>query len=102
MKVFMDDVRETPDGWFRTFTVEETIEKLKTRQVKFLSLDNDLGDGLLEGFRVLDWLDEKLYNDPTFPVPEMTVHSSNAARAQSMRQVIRRLELIRRQQVGGT
>ena len=103
MKLFMDDKRETPEGWERTYTVEETKKVLLTRQVTHLSLDNDLGDldPKTEGFNVLDWLDEIVNDDPTFPIPEMFVHSSNAGRAASMRQAIKRLELIRQQQIGG-
>jgi len=40
MKVYLDDERNTPEGWVRTYTVEETIEHLKTRAVAELSLDN--------------------------------------------------------------
>lgn len=103
MKLFMDDLRDTPSGWERTYTVEETKAVLLTRKVTHLSLDNDLGslDHTTEGYNVLDWLEEQVYNDSTFPIPEMTVHSANASRAQYMRQVIRRLEQIRQQQVGG-
>ena len=101
MKVFLDDERVTPTGWYRTFTVEETIDVLKTRRVLELSLDNDLGEGLPEGFRVLDWLEEEVNNDPSFPIPIIAVHSSNASRAQSMRQTAHKLEYIRQQQVGG-
>lgn len=101
MKIFLDDIRKTPTGWHRTYSVEETIEYLKTKKVQELSLDNDLGEGLLEGFRCLDWLEELVFNDPTFPIPIITVHSSNAARAFSMKQVIQKLELIRQQQIGG-
>jgi len=104
MKVFMDDARETPDGWHRTYSIEETIELLKTRQVEFLSLDNDLGseDPKTEGFNVLNWIEEAVYNDHTFPIPQMTVHSSNAGRAPSMRKIIAKLEMIRREQIGGS
>lgn len=104
MKVFMDDARETPQGWTRTYNIEETKALLLTRQVTHLSLDNDLGseDPKTEGFNVLNWLDEMVDSDPTFPIPEMKVHSSNAGRAPSMRQAIKRLELIRQQQVGGS
>ncbi len=103
MKIFMDDERVTPEGWERTYTVEETKEKLLTRKVTHLSLDNDLGslDHTTEGYNVLDWLEEQVYNDPTFPVPEMTVHSANASRAQYMRLAIKKLENIRQQQIGG-
>jgi hypothetical protein len=101
MKVFLDDERETPLNWVRTYTVEETIEVLKTRQVSYLSLDNDLGEGKQEGFKCIDWIEEMVYFDKTFPIPILTVHSANPSRAQYMRQVIGRLEQIRQEQIGG-
>lgn len=93
MKVYLDDERPTPDGWVRTYTVAETIDLLKTRQVTEISLDNDLGDldPYTEGFNVLNWLEESVYEDPSFPIPVISIHSSNAARAQQMRQVIKKL-----------
>ena len=42
MKVYLDDVRQAPEGWVRTYTVAETIELLKTGEVVELSLDHDL------------------------------------------------------------
>jgi hypothetical protein len=104
MKVYMDDARQTPAGWERTYTVEETKDRLRTRLVTHLSLDNDLGsiDPATEGYNVLNWLEEVINDDMSFPIPVMTVHSSNAARAQSMRQTINRLEFIRQQQIGGS
>jgi hypothetical protein len=86
MKIFLDDERITPEGWIRTYSVEETIEYLKTRQVTHLSCDNDLGslDVKTEGFNVLNWLEQEVFNDPSFPVPEITIHSSNASRVKSM------------------
>jgi DNA-binding NtrC family response regulator len=103
MKLYLDDARLTPEGWERTYTVEETKTALLTRLVTHLSLDNDLGDLDLatEGYQILDWLEEVVYNDPTFPVPIITIHSSNASRVQSMRKVANKLELIRQQQIGG-
>lgn len=104
MKVFMDDERQTPEGWTRTYNVEETKTLLLTRQVTHLSLDNDLGseDPKTEGYNVLNWLEEQVFDDSTFPIPEMQVHSSNASRAQSMRLAIKKLEQIRQQQIGGS
>jgi hypothetical protein len=86
MKLFLDDERNTPEGWTRVYTVAEAIAYLSTRQVTHLSCDNDLGslETAEEGFNVLNWLEEMVFNDPTFPVPEITVHSSNAARVKSM------------------
>jgi len=104
MKVYLDDKRQTPIGWVRTYSVEETNKLLLTRRVEFLSLDNDLGslDPKTEGFNVLNFLEELVFFDPTFPVPVITVHSDNSSRAQSMRQVISKLELIRQQQIYGS
>lgn len=101
MKIYLDDERLTPEGWQRAYTVEETIEFLKTRKVTFLSLDNDLGEGLREGWQVLDFLEETVYNDHTFPMPEVTIHSANASRVEYMKRTLKSIENIRQQQIGG-
>jgi hypothetical protein len=104
MKVFLDDERPTPKGWTRTYSVEETIALLELRQVQELSLDNDLGslDSKTEGFNVLNWLEETVYSDPSFPIPIITIHSANAGRTPAMRQTAAKLEKIRQQQIGGS
>lgn len=45
MKIYLDDIREAPEGWIRTMTVDATFELLKYNKVEALSLDNDLGSG---------------------------------------------------------
>ena len=104
MKVYLDDLRDTPPGFVRTYSVEETNKLLLTRKVEFLSLDNDLGslDPKTEGFNVLNFIEELVFNDPTFPVPVITVHSDNVSRKFSMNQAISKLELIRQQQINGS
>ncbi len=102
MKLYMDDARDTPDGWTRTYTVDETINVLQTRMVTHLSLDNDLGEDQPEGYKVIDWLEETVYNDITFPMPEVYIHSSNASRVQYMQRALQSIERIRQQQVGGS
>jgi hypothetical protein len=104
MKIYMDDLRSTPEGWDRTYSVKETIEALKTRKVSHLSLDNDLGslDPNTEGFNVLNWLEEEVYFDQSFPIPIITIHSSNASRASMMRIVAEKLERIRQSQLYGS
>lgn len=97
MKIYLDDERNTPSGWHRTYSVQETIELLKTRQVTHLSLDNDLGDldKSTEGFNVLLWLEEEVFNDFSFPIPEIAVHSSNSARVEYMNRIIKNIYKIR-------
>lgn len=94
MKVFLDDERPTPKGWTRTHTVEETIDLLKTGDVTDLSLDNDLGQGLREGYEVLDWVEEAVVLEDFKPPERMSVHSANAIRAIYMRKLIARIHVL--------
>jgi hypothetical protein len=103
IKLYLDDARPTPAGWARVFNIEDAKVVLNTRSITHLSVDNDLGseDHTTEGYNLLNWLEEQVYFDPTFPVPIITVHSSNEGRAPAMRQVAAKLELIRQEQIGG-
>lgn len=59
MKVFLDDERNTPDGWVRTYWPDEVITLLETGQVTELSLDHDLGDDSHgTGYDVILWIEE--------------------------------------------
>lgn len=79
MKVFLDDTREAPDGWIRTYWPEEVIELLKTGNVTHLSLDHDLGDDEHgTGYDVIMWLEEEVLFGRIRP-PEMKVHSANVS-----------------------
>lgn len=98
MKVFLDDVRDTPEGWVRTYTVQETIDLLKTKKVTHLSLDNDLGipGSENEGFQVIRYLEDLCdprndEADLSFPIPECKVHSSNSDRIKDMTMGIAKL-----------
>lgn len=79
MKVFLDDERQTPEGWVRTYWPDETIELLKTGNVVELSLDHDLGDDERgTGYDVVCWIEEHvaLYG---FVPPIIHVHSANTS-----------------------
>lgn len=73
-----------------------------SRNVEFLSLDNDLGVDQIEGYKTLDLLEELVYNDPSFPIPEITIHSANSSRVQYMLRACKSIERIRQQQIGGS
>lgn len=85
MKVFLDDQRDTPPGWFRTYDVNTTIALLKAENVTDLSLDHDLGDGELEGIAVLNWIESEVFHNPYYYPPSITIHSDNPVGRQNMK-----------------
>lgn len=88
MKVYLDDVRETPEGWERVYWPDEAIELLKTGAVTEISLDHDLGDDARgTGYDVLLWIERELVVSG-FPPPKMRVHSANTAARLRMEQAI--------------
>ena len=76
IKVYLDDERETPVGWQRVYTYEECIELLDTEIVSHLSLDHDLGTEKT-GYDVAKWIEEKVYCNPKYNPPIITIHSTN-------------------------
>lgn len=88
--IFLDDCRETPDGAYRSYTVEQTIRYLKSlhhsgQQAEWLSLDNDLGydpkvgGPLQEGHKVLTWMLNFMAQNPDYrPPKQIFAHTSNS------------------------
>ena len=94
VNIYLDDCRETPKGFIRTYTVEETLECIEENNgnIGILSLDNDLGEGIPEGRKVLDWIDEQVHTNQYFVLPKkIVVHSSNGPAGEYMRKLINRL-----------
>ena len=84
MKVYLDDERETPDGWIRVFWPDEAIELLKTGNVEEISLDHDRGDDERgTGYDVVLWIEEAVFTKGFRP-PIMTVHSANSSAREKM------------------
>ena len=97
MRVYLDDARESPEGWTRTFTPEQTIELLQTGSVEKLSLDHDLGldspEAARTGYSVLLWLEAEIAHGRwTFPLPEIAIHSANPVGRGRMQQAIASIE----------
>lgn len=93
MKVWLDDVREAPDGWVHVKTPEEAIELLRSGEVEEINLDHDLGLATPEsertGYDVLAWLEEALATGIwKHPVPVIRIHSANPVGWSRMQQAI--------------
>ncbi len=92
MKVYLDDERETPDGWVRVYWPDEAIELLKAGGVTEISLDHDLGDDERgTGYDVLLWLEEQVVVHGFRP-PKMGVHSANSSAREKMEAAIVSIE----------
>lgn len=77
MKVFLDDLRPTPEGWTRAYWPEEAIVLLEAGGVTEVSLDHDLGDDERgTGYTVLLWIEEQVALHGIEP-PRLHIHSAN-------------------------
>lgn len=87
VKIYLDDKRPTPEGFIRTYTVEETIELIRTHNgnIETVSLDNDLGDHIREGRDVMKWIEERAFHDALLPIPNLLIHSGNPVAIDEMR-----------------
>ncbi|WP_231615586.1 cyclic-phosphate processing receiver domain-containing protein [Novipirellula artificiosorum] len=100
MKVYLDDERQTPDGWVRVYWPDEAIELLKTGAVTDISLDHDLGDDKRgTGYDVVLWIEEQVALHGFVP-PTMMVHSANVSARTKMENGIRAIEAMVRRRDG--
>lgn len=99
MKLFLDDVREAPEGWTRVVTFAQAITALSYHTVTEASLDHDLGwcgqcatDSTCQcrchftGYDVICWMEE----NNVWPINGVRVHSSNPVGRKRMQVVIDR------------
>lgn len=89
MKIWLDDVRPTPEGWTRCYWPQEVIAILKAEDdVELVSLDHDLGDDDRgTGYDVLTWIEEQVVVNNYFP-PSLKVHSANVSARRKMEAAI--------------
>lgn len=107
MKLYLDDMRQTPEGYIGCRWPDEVICHLLSGLVEEVSLDHDLGDADAAkaenrkertGMDVLTWVQKQVVqNLAGFIPPKMKVHSSNAAGIRDMNNVINRIEELHRE-----
>lgn len=97
-RLWLDDIRPIPE-WMKNqdciwyIRAEDMIGDMKRLNILFslgdieyISLDNDLGEGCMEGYQVLDWLESL-----QIPIPfGIHIHTSNVVAAERMRAIIER------------
>jgi hypothetical protein len=92
MKIWLDDIREAPNGYNRTLSVNETKQLILDCEnsditIDELHLDHDLGDYARDGgdaIELVKWLAE------TERYYEIKIHSMNIDGKQNMQALINR------------
>lgn len=94
MKVYLDDLRNTPQGWVRVYSAQELIELFETsgNEIEEISLDHDLGDGMQTGYDFMKWLESEVYEGRITKVPYMDFHTANPIGRQNMELVLRSIK----------
>ena len=90
IKIYLDDEREAPNGYVRTYSVNETkklIEESESNNIGIteINVDHDLGDYSNDGgdaIKLLDWLIER---DTLYPI---TIHTMNVVGMANMQRMI--------------
>ena len=92
VKIWVDDIRSAPNGYYRFFTVnfcKKAIEDYEVLGVNIDVIDLDYDAGEFSRFggdyiEILNWLEETGRNYP------IHIHSTNPIEIQNMRNIIRR------------
>ena len=88
MRIFIDDLREAPEGYdlARNFgEFQELIKQAKEKgePIESISFDNDLGEGEKEGYEIMKWLAEA-HPEYMAGETELKVHSANPKARENM------------------
>lgn len=101
MKVYLDDVRQPPEGYVLVKTPKEAIKLLKTEKVDMISLDHDLGDDekIGTGYDVLLYIEVAIMTNnmkEMIPhgMPIIKVHSANPVAVEKMRPLANKLMIM--------
>ena len=89
MKLWVDDVRNPPDGYSYAKSVDSAKFIIETlgNEIELIDLDHDSGDYFCYGgdyIKLLDWLEETGRNYP------IRIHSMNPVGVANMRRIIQR------------
>ena len=97
LKLWLDDLRPTPEGWVRAETAAEAIALLQLHRFDAISLDHDLGEDPVagNGYQALEWLERMVATSSFTPPAQIAVHSSNPPALTRMRAAIDAIQRIR-------
>ena len=92
IKIYVDDVRDIPEGYIGTRSVNQTIELIKEIEshdgsIDVIDLDHDLGDYAYDGGDAIKILDFLVERETFYPID---FHTANPVGRANMERMIRR------------
>ena len=93
MKIWVDDIRPAPSGYYWCKSVSEAKRVIVDPHIQYnykieiIDIDHDAGDYVNDGgdyIKLLDWLEETGRNYP------IRIHSMNPVGTENMRKIIRK------------
>ena len=95
MKIWVDDSRPAPEGYFWCKSVDEAIFRISHCMrfyipIELIDLDHDAGDYADKGgdyINILNWMEE--YSNPNYRLDRIPIriHSMNAVGVENMRRI---------------
>lgn len=76
MKLWLDDERPAPEGWYSTDDPAEALSLIRSGQVTEASFDHDLGREHT-GYWVLQNVEEDLGRGIVYSIPVISIHTAN-------------------------
>ena len=94
MKIFIDDVRECPDGWNLCRTAERAINLIDKQYaiISEISFDHDLGEGLT-GYDVACFIEKQIFTGKMKHIPKWKIHSANPVGRQNIERAMKSAEI---------
>lgn len=90
MKIYLDDVRDLPDGfddWVVARSAEEALRLITSNgleNIESISFDHDLGEDCMSGYDLASIIEEMVYNAEFTSIPKFSVHSANPVGARNL------------------
>lgn len=87
INLYLDDLRDCPDGFELAKTMEEAVSFLKENKINILSLDHDLGEEngklLKTGYDLVKWICE-FYEEENLSIKAIYLHTDNNVGRENM------------------
>jgi hypothetical protein len=90
MKLWVDDIRDPPNGWELARSYNEAISMLLESDINEISLDHDLGEEKT-GYDIANFIERHVYYG-VFDSPKIHIHTSNPVGRKNIQACVDRIK----------